>query len=102
MFSHENSVVVLLVCVFPSWLKSPVKIDSFVADPEPTYVSVVSKFTRISNWLVNEPEPYQTPIIGSSEFNSKRAWNVCFYVININKLSLVGRFFNRLIGLLKY
>jgi len=44
-----------------------------VADPEPTYVSVVSKSMRISNALVNDPEPYQTPIIGSSEIISKRA-----------------------------
>jgi hypothetical protein len=92
VFSHENSVVVLLVCVFPSWLKSPVKIDSFVADPEPTYVSVVSKFTRISNWLVNVPEPYQTPIIGSSGFNSKRALNVWFEFKVIVRLSLVESF----------
>lgn len=49
MFFHENSVVVLLVCVTPSWLKSPVKIDSFLADPEPTYVSVVSKSTGIDS-----------------------------------------------------
>ena len=70
MFSHEKGVVVSLVCVTPSWLKSPVKIDLFVAEPESEYVSVVSKSKGIPLALVNDPEAYQTPIIGSSEINS--------------------------------
>jgi hypothetical protein len=65
VFSHENSIVKSLVCITPSWLKSPVKIDSFVADPELKYVSVVSKSEVIPNALVNDPDAYQTPIIGS-------------------------------------